>query len=109
MFLSNFNEGFLSNLCNVFIKWHLFYNNSFLPMLQREKSAREMEEKTTKRKIKAHEQYVEAREKAMKARDNERLCKLKLVVSWGFFCVCNVGCLFCFTSTKQNLRDLGLA
>ena len=97
---SNFSEGFLSNLCNVFIKWHLFYNNSFLPMLQREKSARQMEEKTTKREIKACEQYVEAREKAMKARDSERLCKLALVVSWGFFVF--VMLVFCFALRQQN-------
>ena len=69
-------------------------------MLQREKLAREMEEKTIKREIKASEQYVEAREKAMKARDNERLCKLALVVSWGFFVF--VMLVFCFALHQQN-------
>ena len=69
-------------------------------MLQREKSAREMEEKTTKREIKAPEQYVEAREKAMKTRDNERLCKLALVVSWGFFVFAML--VFCFALQQQN-------
>ena len=44
------------------------------------------EEKATKRERKAHELYAEVREKAIRARENERLCKLALVVLWGFLC-----------------------
>ena len=46
-----------------------------------------MEEKAIERERKAHELYVEVREKAMRARENERLHKLALVVLWGFLCL----------------------
>ena len=44
-------------------------------------SAREMEEKANDRERNARELYVEVKEKTMRAKENERLCKLALVVS----------------------------
>ena len=56
------------------------------------------EEKATKRERKAHELYVEVREKAMRARENVQACTSGIM---GIFCICNVGFVFCLNQKNK--------
>ena len=56
------------------------------------------EEKATKRERKAHELYVEVREKAMRARENVQACTSGII---GIFCICNVGFVFCLNQKNK--------
>ena len=69
---------------------------------QREMRSMEMEERSNQREREAHEFYVEAREELKRIRENERLYKLALVLSWLFFIF--VMLLLCFASMNNNVR-----
>ena len=69
---------------------------------RREMTTREMEEKSNQRERKTHELYVEVREKLKRVRENERLYKVALVLSWLFFIF--VMLLLCFASVNNNVR-----
>ena len=61
-----------------------------------------MEERSNQREREAHEFYVEVREELKRIRENERLYKLALVLSWLFFIF--VMLLLCFASMNNNVR-----
>ena len=69
---------------------------------RREMTTREMEEKSNQRERETHELYVEVREKLKRVRENERLYKVALVLSWLFFIF--VMLLLCFASVNNNVR-----
>ena len=69
---------------------------------QREMRSMEMEERSNQREREAHEFYVEVREEFKRIRENERLYKLALVLSWLFFIF--VMLLLCFASMNNNVR-----
>ena len=62
-----------------------------------------MEERFNQREKKAHEFYVEAREKHKRVRESERLYKVALILSWLFFIFCNIVVVFCFS--EQQFKD----
>ena len=73
---------------------------------QREMTTREMEERSNRREIEAHELYVEVKEKLKRVRESERLYKVALVLSWLFFIF--VMLLLCFASMNNNVRARNL-
>ena len=68
---------------------------------QKEMTTREMEERSNRRESKAHELYVEAREKLKRVRESEKLYKVALVLSWLFFIFIM---LLYFASVNNNVR-----
>lgn len=63
------------------------------------KKALEMEAKAKEIKRKVRVVYAKVKEKAMIAREKERMCRLVLILSWLFFVI--VMFLFCFGSIKH--------
>ena len=63
------------------------------------KKALEMEAKAKEIERKVRVVYAKVKEKAMIAREKERMCRFVLILSWLFFAI--VMFLFCFSSIKQ--------
>ena len=75
---------------------------------QREMRSREIEERSNQREREAHELYIEAGEELKKIKENERLYKLALVLSWLFFIFVMLLLCFALMNNKVRVRTLNL-